>query len=140
MSKRSRRPILGTRRVRVLLGSIDVERSVVYIVHTIPSPPDSEEWPRLYVRGRDGLKPQVDQVETATDGMLEYIGEWHSHTTGVRAAASNDDLRVFEWITEIMDCDGLPAVMMIVGDVAHISCFVGEIVARESLLPYGGRA
>jgi hypothetical protein len=122
----------------VLLGSVDAERSVIYIVDTVPSPPDSREWPTLYIRGRDGLKPEVDRVEAATGGMLEYIGEWHSHPEGVRAAASEDDLIVFEWISELMDCEGLPAVMMIVADGAHTSCFVGEIAEREELLPLDG--
>lgn len=124
----------------VLLGSFDLDRHVVYIVDTIPSPPDSEEWPRLYVRGRDGLQPQVDQVKIATDGMLEYIGEWHSHPSGVLPIPSTADQAVFAWITELTDAEGLPAVMMIVGDVGRVSCFVDEIAVRESLLPYGGAA
>jgi integrative and conjugative element protein (TIGR02256 family) len=124
----------------VLLGSFDLDRRVVYIVDTIPSPPDSKEWPRLYVRGRDGLQPQVDQVKIATDGMLEYIGEWHSHPSGVLPIPSTADQAVFAWITKLTDAEGLPAVMMIVGDVGRVSCFVDEIAVRESLLPYGGAA
>ena len=43
----------------VLLGSFDMERRIVYIVDALPSPPDSEEWPTLYIRGSEGLAEKV---------------------------------------------------------------------------------
>ena len=46
----------------VLLGHFDLERKIVYIVDTLPSPPDSKEWPTLYIRGSQGLKTKVDNV------------------------------------------------------------------------------
>ena len=119
----------------VLLGSFDLARKILYIVDALPSPPDSEEWPTLYIRGRKGLRHAVDAVEEKTHGMLEYIGEWHSHPPGARTAASCDDLKVFAWLTELMQADGLPAVMMIVGDPGRTSCYVGEIMREENLLP-----
>jgi hypothetical protein len=36
-----------------------------------------------------------------------------------------------------MNRDGLPAVMMIVGDSGRLSCFVGEIEKKENLLSGG---
>lgn len=122
----------------VLLGSFDLERSVIYIVDTIPSPPDSDEWPTLYIRGKRGLGPQVAEVTKKTDGMLEYIGEWHSHPLGIGTIPSSDDLTVFSWIAEWMGRDGLPALMMIVGDIGRVSCFVAKIEPRENLLPNTG--
>lgn len=119
----------------VLLGSFDLARKIVYIVDALPSPPDSEEWPTLYIRGRKGLRHAVGVVQEKTHGMLEYIGEWHSHPSGVRVAASCDDANVFSWLTELMQADGLPAVMMIVGDPGRTSCYVGEIMKEENLLP-----
>lgn len=119
----------------VLLGSFDLARKILYIVDALPSPPDSEEWPTLYIRGRKGLRHAVEVVEEKTHGMLEYIGEWHSHPSGIRVAASCDDANVFGWLTELMQADGLPAVMMIVGDPDRTSCYVGEIMKEENLLP-----
>ena len=110
----------------VLLGSVDVARRVVYIVDTIPSPPDSREWPTLYIRGAAGLAAGVEKVEQATAGQLHYIGEWHSHPKGCPPLPSRDDLQVFAWITTALDADDLPAVMMIVGDDA-VATFVGSI-------------
>ncbi len=119
----------------VLLGSFDLATMILYIVDALPSPPDSEEWPTLYIRGHKGLRHAVEALEERTHGMLEYIGEWHSHPRGARTAASYDDLKVFAWLTELMQADGLPAVMMIVGDHDRTSCYVGEIMQEENLLP-----
>lgn len=119
----------------ILLGSFDLENRLIYIAHTIASPPDSEEWPTLYIRGCKGLRQRVEEVSRMTDGMLEYVGEWHSHPLGCPTAPSDDDLQVFAWLTEVMNADGLPATMMIVGDGGRASCFVGEMLRAESLLP-----
>jgi len=67
--------------------------------------------------------------------MLEYIGEWHSHPAYCSTSPSDDDIQVFAWLTGLMDADGLPAMMMIVGDGGHASCFVGEMMKEESPLP-----
>jgi len=119
----------------VLLGSLDLERNIIYIVETIPSPPDSKEWPTLYIRGYHGLAKKVDQIYQDTNGMIEYIGEWHSHPTGIRTVPSADDIQVFSWLTNLMNRDGLPPLMMIVGDPGEISCFVAQVKPLENLLP-----
>jgi hypothetical protein len=119
----------------VLIGSFDLERQIVYLVDTISSPPDSEEWPMLYIRGARGMKPKVESIMDTTDGALQYVGEWHSHPAGTTTSPSKNDLQVFAWLTERMDADGLPAIMMIVGDTDRVSCFVGQIVQSENLLP-----
>ena len=36
-------------------------------------------------------------------------------------------MKVFAWLTSLMDKDSLPAVMIIVGDNAEVNCFVGSI-------------
>lgn len=116
----------------ILLGYFDLERKIVYIVDTLPSPPDSKEWPILYIRGSQGLKAQVDDMAARTDGMLEYIGEWHSHPDSFPPVPSSDDLLVFAWLTDVMEKEGLPAVMMILSREGA-GCFVGE-VRREPIL------
>lgn len=100
----------------VLLGAFDLERRVAYVVDTIPSPPDSEEWPVLYIRGCVGLPEAVRSVEDVTTGQLHYVGEWHSHPDGCSCRPSEDDMKVFAWLAEHMDADGLPALMLIVGE------------------------
>ena len=100
----------------VLVGAYDVGRKIIYIVETVPSPPDSEEWPMAYIRGSSGLTRRVQEITEATDGMLRYVGEWHSHPDGSDVAPSPDDQKVLAWVGEIMGREGLPGVMAIVGD------------------------
>ncbi len=122
----------------VLLGSFDLQRRVVYVLQMIASPPDSTEWPMLYIRGCRGLKHRVVATARQTDGMLQYVGEWHSHPDRCSTCPSGDDMKVFTWLTEIMDVDGLPAIMMIVGQHGT-SCFIGKMQRVESVLSTGPR-
>jgi integrative and conjugative element protein (TIGR02256 family) len=119
----------------VLLGSIDLDRRIIYVVDTVLSPPDSEEWPTMYIRGCRGLLDEVKRMGDATLGNLEYVGEWHSHPAGFSTKPSRADMQVFAWIADHMDREGLPGVMMIVGDDRSTSCFVGQMTHEESLLP-----
>lgn len=110
----------------VLIGGYDLSRKIVYVVDTIPSPPDSKEWPTLYIRGSEGLAKEVTRVTTVTDGQLEYVGEWHSHPDGCPCLPSSDDLKVFAWLTENMDDAGLPSLMGIAGE-GRVAWYLGEM-------------
>lgn len=112
----------------VLIGAYDLSRKIVYVTDTIPSPPDSEEWPTLYIRGKRGLAPQVDKIREMTDGQLEYVGEWHSHPDGCSCRPSNDDLKVFGWLTKNMDDAGLPALMTIAGQGGVAAWYLGKML------------
>ncbi len=118
----------------ILIGSFDMERKLLYLIDALPSPPDSEEWPTLYIRGCKDLQDIVSSIQEKTNGMVEYVGEWHSHPRKARTAPSDDDCKVFLWITNLMGQDGLPATMMIVGDGDQVSLFVGEMVNEENLI------
>ena len=103
----------------VLVGAHDTERKILYAVDVIPSPPDSKEWPNLYIRGSEGLARRVEEIGEITDGQVGYLGEWHSHPRGHTPSPSTDDRKAFAWLQEHMDVDGLPAVMLIVGECDH---------------------
>jgi integrative and conjugative element protein (TIGR02256 family) len=111
----------------VLLGSYDLGSKTVYVVDTIPSPPDSEEWPTLYIRGSEGLRDQVAAVTDVTAGQLEYVGEWHSHPDQCSCMPSNDDFKVFSWMTDRMSAAGLPALMAIIGQRGESLWFLGKM-------------
>ena len=117
----------------VVLGSFDMERQIVYIIDALPSPPDSEEWPTLYIRGCKGLAENVATLTQKVHGMLEYIGEWHSHPDGAGTARSKDDLKVFAWLENLMQADGHPAVMVIVEQRGRIGYYVGKPERTNSL-------
>ena len=111
----------------VLLGSFDHEARRVYVVDTIPSPPDSKEWPTLYIRGSEMLEQDVGRVTKVTAGNVEYVGEWHSHPKKCSCRPSNDDIKVFAWLTEHMADEGQPALMAIVGDPG-LCFYLGQIL------------
>ena len=99
----------------VLIGSFDQENRIAYLVDIIPSPPDSVEWPILYIRGCGGLEGEVTRIRARTDDQLQYVGEWHSHPDGCNTEPSEDDKKVFGWLAENAARDSNPPVMVIVG-------------------------
>ncbi len=111
----------------VLIGSYDTQRKIVYVVDTVPSPPDSQEWPTVYIRGCRGLREHVDRIGTTTAGMLGYVGEWHSHPDGYGSRPSGDDRNVFAWLTEIMRPNGLPPLMLIAAEGEQFGWHLEEI-------------
>lgn len=100
----------------VLIGTVDSERKIVYVVDCLPSPKDSIETPGSYVRGTEGLEACIQFVRQATGGEVDYIGEWHSHPKGYSPRPSNDDRVLFKWIEGYVSADEHPSVMLIVGE------------------------
>lgn len=110
----------------VLLGVWDLIREIVYVADTIPAPADSKRMTTTFIRGSAGLLDDVIQVEKETGGMLQYVGEWHSHPDGYDPYPSAADLSVFAWIKERTAEGGYPAVMAIAGEF-EIRWFVDSI-------------
>ena len=113
----------------VLIGAYDVGRRVIYVADALSSPPDSEESPTAYVRGAQGLAESVRNISHSTDGMLQYIGEWHSHPPGSGVQPSPRDEKLLVWIGEVMDQDGLPGVMIIVGNEGRFATYLTDLTA-----------
>jgi len=111
----------------VLIGSYDLPSKTVYVVDTILSPPDSEEWPTVYIRGSEGLRAKVTGITDMTAGQLEYIGEWHSHPDLCSCLPSDDDFKVFSWMTDRMSAAGIAALMAIVGESNSSLWFVDSM-------------
>jgi hypothetical protein len=111
----------------VLIGAFDMSRKIVYIVDVIPSPPDSKEWPTLYIRGCKDLPEKMQRIRKITDGKLGYVGEWHSHPVGCLPIPSQDDKKAFVWICDNVKLDGFPGVMLIIGDDRNYRVFVDAI-------------
>ena len=111
----------------VLVGSHDMQRKIVYVVDCLPSPPDSEEWPTLYIRGYRGLRSQIEEIQQITVNQLKYVGEWHSHPPQCSVQPSYDDRQVFDWLSALMKIDGLPPLMLIVGDLGQHAFYLKKI-------------
>ena len=111
----------------VLLGALDLERRIIYVAEALSSPADSIEYPTAYIRGCRDLEDQVRDAEQRTAHQLQYVGEWHSHPAGHTCQPSDDDRKLLTWLTHHMDADGLPGVVLIVGDDPAVAPYVGSI-------------
>lgn len=111
----------------VLIGSYDMQRKIVYVVDFLLSPPDSEEWPTHYIRGCQGLRSEIKKIEKVTENQLNYVGEWHSHPPNCSVKPSQDDLQAFEWLSNHMAKDGLPPLILIVGDPGKYEFYLEKI-------------
>ena len=111
----------------VLVGTYDMERKIVYVVDCLPSPLDSKEWPTFYIRGCRELKSKVRKIGKITDNQLMYVGEWHSHPPGCEVNPSQADRKLFGWLSDFMKPNGLPPLMLIVGDPDKYAFYLGRI-------------
>jgi hypothetical protein len=100
----------------ILIGGYDLERKKIYLVDTILSPADSQEYPTAYIRGTAGVETTIAAIDLATAEHLKYVGEWHSHPKGCALEMSEDDQTLFAYLDREMQGIGLPAIMLIAGD------------------------
>lgn len=113
----------------ILIGSFDMKQKFVYVADAEASPRNSREEPMLYIRGSEGMAGRLAQIETATAGNLEYVGEWHSHPAGHDCSPSDFDLCLFDWLADLMAIDGRPALMLIAGE-SGTAWFLGRMGMR----------
>jgi integrative and conjugative element protein (TIGR02256 family) len=100
----------------VLLGYYDFNVGAVVVVVGLSAPPDSKASPGSFERGIAGLAKAVSEASRRTAGIVNYIGEWHSHPPGHSASPSKDDLIQLVHLALGMADDGLPGVQLIVGE------------------------
>jgi hypothetical protein len=100
----------------VLIGYFDTQRKIVYVVDSISSPSDSKEGPTFYERGCMKLEKALEEIKVITADQIAYVGEWHSHPSGYSCNPSKDDKNLFDWLRQKIEFDGLPPVMLIIGD------------------------
>ncbi len=100
----------------VLLGYFDMPNETVYVVDAMAAPPDSERGAGEFIRGVEGLEAAVEEVGRRTGKVVNYVGEWHSHPRGVAPLPSSWDIDLMVHLATLLHQDGLPALMLIVGD------------------------
>lgn len=100
----------------ILLGYYDFNVNSVVVVDALPAPRDSNASHGSFERGLDGVVDAVVEAGRRTAGVVGYIGEWHSHPEGYSTAPSGDDKYQLVYLTLGLAMEGLPAVMLIVGN------------------------
>lgn len=109
----------------ILIGAVDHQYRIVYVVDALPAPPDSSEELTGFVRGSHRLTEALEQIEEITAKQLTYVGEWHSHPTGSSVRPSKLDRNLLKWLTDKMTPASLPAVMLIVGGRGQYAWYIG---------------
>ncbi|PSB23332.1 hypothetical protein C7B76_00280 [filamentous cyanobacterium CCP2] len=100
----------------VLLGYIDQKLQTIFVVDILSAPLDSAADSSGFTRGTQGLEEQIQIAQSWTANIVSYIGEWHSHPLGISTKPSEHDIRLLSYLAEILNRDGLPGVMLIVGE------------------------
>lgn len=98
----------------ILVGVIDQKLRTITVVDACEAPADSQEEAHSFVRGTEGGQAYVSRCERLTAGMVEYIGEWHSHPQGHSAKPSATDILLLGTLTMRLHRDGIPVLMVIV--------------------------
>ncbi|QYO75605.1 ThiF family adenylyltransferase [Devosia salina] len=99
-----------------LLGIVDPQSKRIELVAAVPAPIDSTEAPTEFVRGTMGLRETVEAAIARSAGQIRYVGEWHSHPRGSSSQPSTIDIEQLTWLSTTMAGDGMPGVMVIVGE------------------------
>jgi integrative and conjugative element protein (TIGR02256 family) len=121
----------------ILLGTVDLSRRIAHVVGVLPAPPDSEQEPTYFVRGKKDLGPRVERLGRASAGVLRYLGEWHSHPDNVRPRPSSDDTKVYSHLERHIGPTGAPYLIAIRGRdetwfrLGSDGCVRGEAVIRD---------
>jgi hypothetical protein len=110
----------------IIIGGYDLSRKIIYIVDTIPSPPDSEEYPNAYIRGIVGVEQSLDSIGKKTLNHLMYIGEWHSHPERATLNMSGDDMALLTSLKMDMGPFGFPGLILILGDDNEFKVYLKE--------------
>ncbi|HHF7367320.1 TPA: ThiF family adenylyltransferase [Legionella bozemanae] len=103
----------------IILGYIDQKINSIYIVDALPAPTDSISDDQGFIRGIEQVKEVVNSASKRTNGLVTYIGEWHSHPPGVSSNPSKLDSELVNDLAFKLYENGQPGIILIVGEVAE---------------------
>ena len=87
-----------------LMGNIDVKHKTVYVLHQF-KPNDSKQRSSKLRLGTKGWREEYLKVKERSAGMLDYIGDWHSHPSGSLEMSTTDILTNYAIKTEEIPSD-----------------------------------
>ena len=79
----------------------------------------------------DHIQEDLARIHEVTGHHVQYVGEWHSHPDGVSLRMSNDDRELLGDLTEKLQADGIPGIVLIVGENGA-KCQIGTRPEAES--------
>ncbi len=78
----------------VLIGNISLVNKTITVTSLIEAPDDSESTPVYFKLGKNGLKSKVKTIEKKTNGLITYLGTWHSHPKGGSASSIDKNTKI----------------------------------------------
>jgi integrative and conjugative element protein (TIGR02256 family) len=100
----------------VLLGVLDMEEQSIHVGLALDAPAGSAGDESGFERGIAGLRARIARATEESAGQLVYVGEWHSHPEGYAATPSPKDLLQLAELADLLDMNGVPALMAIAND------------------------
>lgn len=98
----------------IILGFMDQKIRKICVVDVLDAPSDSISSPDSFIRGKEGVNEILAEVFRRTDGIVGYVGEWHSHPHNAPVHPSGQDMELINELADTLSTDGLPALMVIV--------------------------
>ncbi|MCY3866695.1 MAG: ThiF family adenylyltransferase [Chloroflexi bacterium] len=96
----------------ILIGDVNPIHKVVYVTKVLPPPPDSRSTPYMFERGVKDIPDTVKRIQSRTGGLIDYVGEWHSHPKGGGQMSEQDKIAARQ-IQDILKSSGRPVHIMI---------------------------
>lgn len=100
----------------IILGYLDRVASKIYVVDLLQAPQDSQSSKVAFQRGIIGVEATLNAASKKTNGIVNYIGEWHSHPQGCSTMPSHMDKEQLSWCCQKLNYLDQPALMMIIGE------------------------
>jgi integrative and conjugative element protein (TIGR02256 family) len=97
----------------LLIGKIDALRKIIYITRFTKAPSDSVKKPYYFIRGTKNVPEEIGKIRHKTGGLIDYVGEWHTHPAGGNKPSSTDFTAVNE-LRNILDKIPYPTFIIIV--------------------------
>lgn len=110
----------------VVCGVWDLSERMVMLCVAIGPPEDSERSASGFVRGFKDLPENVERLGSLTQGMVAYAAEWHTHPPRHSSSLSQADHAFLDTISRQLALDGLPALMLVVGEDGVRASIKGE--------------
>ena len=102
----------------ILFGIVDHKDMTITLVKAAIAPENSKSTPSNFRRAAYNSPEVLEDCHKRTAGIVGYVGEWHSHPPGHSVSPSEDDMLQLEFLTSTLKIDGLPGIMMIIGDLS----------------------
>jgi len=89
-----------------------VKRKIVYVTRVLEAPTDSHATPYLFIRGTANVCDEVENIRYNTGGLIDYVGEWHTHPSG-SSSPSERDMKTVHSLRKLFDAVPYPTFMLI---------------------------